>query len=140
MRGALVLQAACALGWSAAAFPSRPVLATVGDVVSFRVPHDSVALGVVHGSTGEGLRVFPLCVREGGESIDGGALLVQDEEQDWLSVPALAVLDVLEDVLFSQLPIEDRVLNPHGEHSEDVWLVSASALAIDRLLLRTRGD
>ena len=35
---------------------------------------------------------------------------------------------VVADACFSQRIVEDRISNPHGEHAEDVWIVSAGAL------------
>ena len=63
----------------------------------------------------------------------------QDESKESLLVHPDQIQSVIEDVYFSQRPIEDRILNPHGEHSEDVYLIRTSQLDLNRLFFSKEG-
>ena len=56
--------------------------------------------------------------------------LVDDDDDDSASIPLanVQVLGVLDEVLLSQRAVEDRVHTPHGEHSEDVFVIRRNAL------------
>jgi hypothetical protein len=57
---------------------------------------------------------------EGGTEIT----LYEDEEQEPFALTGAILGEVVDDVVFTQRCVEDRISNPHGEHAEDVWLVS----------------
>ena len=38
------------------------------------------------------------------------------------------VIQIVNDSIYTQRTIEDRVSNPHGEHAEDVWILKKSVL------------
>ena len=68
----------------------------------------------------------PLALRTTSGLDEGGMeiILYEDEEREPFGITEADLGDVVDDVVFTQRCVEDRVSNPHGEHAEDVWLVS----------------
>lgn len=116
-----------------------------GDLIIFLDPLSSKRLiGVIE----DGL-VYPL--KPYGEEFDASGLdewwpslaSNQHDKQDiemlhchegeplQLSSSGLEVLKVLDDVSFTQRICEDRIENPHSEHAEDAYIVSARELILD---------
>jgi hypothetical protein len=113
----------------------------IGDIVEYKLPFEvvgkSYGLGLIT-KICEGPRVHPLCCRIGEEISDGTEIiLVEDESQESQSITSNDIIRVIEDAYFSQRPIEDRKLNPHGEHSEDVYLIKTNTVDIHKLFLDT---
>ena len=71
----------------------------------------------------------PLCVRSssGVEELEEGSIhdivLYEDEECEPIAMDTVILNAdaVVEDVVFTQRCVEDRVTNPHGEHAEGIW-------------------
>lgn len=90
---------------------------------------------------------------------DSEVMLVEDEDQDTKTINITSVTAIIDDYYFSQLPIEDRRndpilifdckygvnqlfisnfnyrMNPHGEHSEDTWIIKTNRLDVSKLHL-----
>ena len=111
---------------------------TIGDIIEYPLPRTyqgkSTGLGIVL-ECSEPLCIHPLCRREEDDGLLNETVLIQDESQESLLVPSQDILSILNDVYFSQRPIEDRILNPHGEHSEDVYLIKTNSLDLNRIFL-----
>ena len=93
-----------------------------GDVVV--VSHNNVmSLAAV---TSSRKTLQPLALRTTSGLDEGGMeiILYEDEEREPFGITEADLGDVVDDVVFTQRCVEDRVSNPHGEHAEDVWLVS----------------
>ena len=110
----------------------------VGDVVEYKLPiatyGKQLGLGVIVNVNND-VKLHPLCYRSGEDLDDKEYVLVEDESQDPIIIVVDGIVRSIEDVYFSQRPIEDRKLNPHGEHSEDVYLIKATAIDIAKLFL-----
>lgn len=81
----------------------------------------------------EGRKCYRLELRPNAEIERNGEIaLVFAEDESSLSVDSLQLSEcrVITDITLTQRQIEDRVINPHSEHSEDVWLVLARQLPI----------
>jgi hypothetical protein len=110
--------------------------ADINDVVEFVVPGgDSEGDSVYRiGFVDNDKRVYPLCLRRDSESVNGAqkegadtCLFVNDDCNSW-SLHEINVTGVVDEVTYTQRVVEDRISNPHGEHSEDVWLLSTQKL------------
>lgn len=121
----------------------------IGDLVQYELPATGgtnegkslLGIGLIMAPViGNRLQLYPLCCREGDARQDSEIMLVEDEDKGEVIVEGNRVHRVIPDYYFSQRPIEDRKLNPHGEHSEDVWLVKTELIDIERTLLRYRGE
>ena len=116
----------------------------IGDIVEFILPDSpstqTTSLGIILSSSND-LCIQPLCIREGDDDImnEKEITFTQDESKESLLVHPDQIQSVIEDVYFSQRPIEDRILNPHGEHSEDVYLIRTSQLDLNRLFFSKEG-
>ncbi|KAJ1400725.1 hypothetical protein B484DRAFT_241499 [Ochromonadaceae sp. CCMP2298] len=111
------------------------------DVVEYQEgegPSQGTTLGAV---VGGGSLVHPLCVREpGSEGPDSDFELFFDESLDPVPIDG-KVVSVVNDAFYSQRSIEDRVSNPHGEHAEDMWILTrkqVSKLLADSTSLKIR--
>ena len=111
---------------------------SIGDIIEYPLPTPchgkSTGLGIVL-ECSEPLCIHPLCRREEDDKLLNEVVLIQDESQESFFLPSKSVLSMVNDVYFSQRPIEDRILNPHGEHSEDVYLIKTNLLDLNRLFL-----
>lgn len=82
----------------------------------------------------EGRKAYRLELRPNAEidERNGEMALVCAEDDSSVSVESLDLMEcrILQDdaVSLTQRQIEDRVINPHAEHSEDVWLVQVREL------------
>lgn len=55
----------------------------------------------------------------------------------------ITILYTLNDTIYTQRCIEDRISNPHGEHAENVWLVAREImrqLVLDKDFILYKGD
>jgi hypothetical protein len=121
------------------------LMITKGDIVEYKVMKvdDGKNLGLGLITTIQSCSepflvcVHPLCIRLGDDEIlnDNEMILIEDENYDSIEILMTDVVSIVDDVYFSQRPIEDRRLNPHGEHSEDVWLVKTHHLNLKSLLI-----
>lgn len=96
-----------------------------GDVVIVSDAKQMVSLAAVTSSR----TLQPLCLRvtSGIDELEAGGkeiILYEDEEREPLAVTDVILGEVIDDVIFTQRCVEDRISNPHGEHAEDVWLVA----------------
>jgi hypothetical protein len=81
-------------------------------------------------------KISPLCRRpeepDAENSPDVMLYYNDDEKEIALSDSSLSVevevVQVIDDVVYTQRTIEDRVSNPHGEHAEDVWIIRRAML------------
>lgn len=122
-----------------------------GDIVEYRFPTEicgkGAGLGIVLSSTwlrandkenSPDLRIHPLCSRAGEEGMSGSEIvLVEDEDSSSVNIPVESIVRRLDGVYYSQRPIEDRRLNPHGEHSEDVFLIRMDDINFQNIYLRS---
>lgn len=80
----------------------------------------------------EGRKCYRLEVRPNAEIEHNGEIaLVFAEDEFSLSVDSVQLSEcrvIANDVTLTQRQIEDRVINPHAEHSEDIFLVNARQL------------
>ena len=101
-----------------------------GDLICYRPPDGSEwILGAVVDTAGDDrYEVRPVHSRVDEE--DGRVECFVDWDADlsscWISSDTFEV--ILLDFDYEQRVIEDRVENPHGEHSEDCWRVSTDTL------------
>jgi hypothetical protein len=54
--------------------------------------------------------------------------LYYNDDEQILPISSVEVVQLIEDAMYSQRTIEDRVSNPHGEHAEDVWIIRRNVL------------
>ena len=119
-------------------FPSLKNIVTIGDIIEYPLPitcHGKTTGLAIVLECSEPLCVQPLCRREEDDGFFNEMVLIQDESQDSLLIASQDIVSIVRDVYFSQRPIEDRILNPHGEHSEDVYLIKTNELDLHRLFL-----
>jgi hypothetical protein len=118
-----------------------------GDVICFKLPihfypegttilndkgqndtyiEDSViyTLGVVT----EGKSIIPLGLRENFMADTPNLELYYFEEIDTIPMNSVNLVNVVEDAYYTQRIIENRILNPHGEHAEDIWMINRNDL------------
>jgi hypothetical protein len=104
----------------------------VGDVVEYKILTEksiTSRIGVVY----EEGRLHPLCRRPGDDDFDNDSneiCLFFDDEEDYVLLSDIAIVSYFEDIVFSQRTIEDRISNPHGEHSEDVYILEKQYLPL----------
>jgi len=79
----------------------------------------------------EGRKCYRLEVRPNAEIEHNGEIALVFAEDEFLSVDSVQLSEcrvITNDVTLTQRQIEDRIMNPHAEHSEDVFLVNARQL------------
>ena len=136
-----------------------------GDVVIYSTSDGNTSIGSVIGNRSGDILLAPLCkflftyalvlffrillfpsagIRENDELNDETILYEHD------TVPSISfkndnieILYALNDTIYTQRCIEDRVLNPHGEHAENVWLISSEVirkLSLDTSFILYKGS
>lgn len=93
-----------------------------GDVIEYKF-NDSTSAAIFLGAVLDKNTLHPLCTRE-----HGSLELVYDESKPPISFKDVKVGSSLDDVLWTQRIVEDRVSNPHGEHAEDVFVLPAEMI------------
>ena len=121
MRNFHAVLVACLVFKQADGFQSL-VTTTVVEFKHFSFGNDCVRLGAIT----EQSMVHPLCLRHSSEEseVDGESILFYDEGTDPINIDDVEILNEV-DAIYTQRVVEDRVSNPHGEHSEDAWIVES---------------
>jgi len=114
-------------------FPLNSFKFQVGDVVKYHIietelkseSRKSFGLGAFLDRNS----IQPLCLREEVHDNYGHEIsLYYNEDVTGIPVNAIEIEYILDNAIYTQRTIEDRIANPHGEHAEDVWIVSTNTL------------
>jgi hypothetical protein len=103
-----------------------PLLASTGDLVAYYDSAEQIRLRL--GVVDDKGRIVTVQQR----GMDEGATRLfhesEDENQGERRLSDIRLIHVFASAQWTQRLVEDRVSNPHGEHAEDVWIVSINEL------------
>lgn len=118
-----------------------------GDIVELKKSKDIQLAAVIKVNKDKSIILHPLCIRPSDD--------IDDNNNDFINISSLSsnkeielyydetinsisilyneydnnIVNVLRDgVILTQRVIEDRISNPHGEHSEDCWLLNLNSV------------
>ncbi len=63
-------------------------------------------------------------IRDGQDDDDASVYLFEDDNGSVIPIQNVSISRLVEESVCTQRIVEDRISNPHGEHAENMWIIS----------------